>query len=60
MRKGDLVAAGEYQRLIDVLFGADHDAAADPSERHSGDLQEDAAVGRSDQDSSVAVGSQIS
>ena len=55
MRKGDLVAAGQYQHLIEVYFGADDDTVADSSERHGGELQEDAAAGRSDQDSTVAV-----
>ena len=41
--------------VIEVYFGADDDTVADPSERHDGGLQEDAAAGRSDQDSIVAV-----
>ena len=40
---------------IEVYFGADDDTVADSSERHGGELQEDAAAGRSDQDSTVAV-----
>jgi len=57
MRIGDLVAAGHYQHLIEVYFGAEEDTVADSSERHDGGLQEYAAVGRSDQDSIVAVDS---
>ena len=57
MRIGDLVAAGQYQHLIEVYFGAEEDTVADSSERHDGGLQEDAAAGRSDQDSIVAVDS---
>ena len=57
MRKGDLVEAGQYRHLIEVYFGADDDTVADSSERHDGGLQEDAAAGRSDQDSIVAVDS---
>ena len=40
-----------------ILHRADDDTVADSSERHGGELREDAAAGRSDQDSTVAVDS---